>query len=1154
MTVIKCNHMDTFQVSIFILVRGKMTAQTVAMTISSSNQHKDALPLISEVYGDIQRFTNIFRLLITLIVVGLIAGIFIVLTTDNVFAAIVLATGLIPSIAAFYLIHHSKFEWAAVLLATILMSLNTILATRGLGIHHISNLAYPAILIIASLVTSKRTMALLTLFALGCIAWLVFGELSNTYTPDVLVRSVPGDFLSAAAILVITAFMIRLLTETLFQSNLRLQNELKERKMAEENYRNIFENAMDGFFQSTPDGRFVTVNPAMARIYGYDSPEDMTQNVSNIGSQIYVDPELRKVLSRRMAEDDKITGFESQEYRKDGSKIWTYMNARAIRDAKGNILFYEGIVEDITFRKEMELQRKEAETLYRTLVEQTSIVVYRDRPDEIGSALYISPQIETLLGYSVEEWLSEPTFWKKVVHPQDLPKVLADIKSHVLGKIKSSIEYRMQTKDGNWRWVRDETVLVKEEAGNALFVQGVLIDITERKQAETGLLQFRKLMDQSNDAIFLVDPQTSLYIDFNTSAYEKLGYSREELGHLGVIDIAKHITSMKIWEERVALVGANQNGLVFESVYKRKNGTTFPVEVSARMLDYQDQAIMVAIVRDITQRKHAEAALRESEERFRKIFSSSPIAICITTMEEGRLLDANNAYWDITGYSPETSIGRNAEELKMWDNPQERVEFVRDLREKHSISNPDDYFFHTDGSLKKVISFYESILIGEQECILSMFYDMSVQKQLETERENLIHQLETQNAESETLRESFASIVGTFEFEQIIEKILDQIAHVVPYDSSSVWTVDGNLQKLVASRNLPVEHIIEEMEIKVDEINSAFPILRGEVPYVLNNNVQEELLDFKDPPHNIINSWLAIPLKARGKIIGLIALDSHSKNQFNEHHARLAVTFANQVAIALENSQLFGELQNELFTREKLIKELESKNAELERFTYTVSHDLKSPLVTINGFMGYLENDMGAGKTERVKIDIARIKDAVDKMHLLLKELLELSRIGRIVNAPEEILFDDLVQDALELVHGRLAANGVTVHTNPNLPAIYGDRQRLIEVLQNLIDNAAKYIGDQPNPTIEIGQQGEDAQSGQLVFFVKDNGIGISPEYHERIFGLFDKLDSKSEGTGVGLALVKRILEVHEGKIWVKSEAGKGSTFYFTLPRNHNAM
>lgn len=245
--------------------------------------------------------------------------------------------------------------------------------------------------------------------------------------------------------------------------------------------------------------------------------------------------------------------------------------------------------------------------------------------------------------------------------------------------------------------------------------------------------------------------------------------------------------------------------------------------------------------------------------------------------------------------------------------------------------------------------------------------------------------------------------------------------------------------------------------------------------------------------------------------------------------------------------------------REKLIEilekqkaELEEKNAELTQFTYTVSHDLKSPLVTINGYLGYLEQDATSGNIERLKKDTRRIQEAANKMHKLLTELLELSRVGRLMNQPEDIPFNSLVNDAMDIVHGQIEKLHITVQTQPNLPTVRGDRQRLTEVLQNLIDNAAKYMGDQPAPLIEIGQHGEE--DGKPLLFVRDNGIGIAPEYHERIFGLFNKLDARSDGTGVGLALVKRIIEFHGGRIWVQSDpspkggAGKGSTFYFTLP------
>lgn len=424
--------------------------------------------------------------------------------------------------------------------------------------------------------------------------------------------------------------------------------------------------------------------------------------------------------------------------------------------------------------------------------------------------------------------------------------------------------------------------------------------------------------------------------------------------------------------------------------------------------------------------------------------------------------------------------------------------------------------------------------------------ELAEKKQAEQQTEDLIQKLEAKNAESETLRESLAIITSAVEFSEIIQRILDQIRRVIPYDSASIWGVEGNLQKFIDGRNVPDDFMTSDIVFQTNDTNSAMPLLRGEVPYILNNNVQEELSDFQEPPHTYVNSWLAIPLRTRGKIIGVIALDGRTKGQFTEHHAELAVVFANQVAIALENSQLFNNLQTELRTREELIRELETKNAELERFTYTVSHDLKSPLVTINGFLGYLEADVAANNMERFRHDSTRIREAVARMQTLLSDLLELSRIGRIINPPQKVPFEELARDVLATLHSQIEAKQIQVTIQPNLPSVYGDRPRLIEVLQNLVDNAAKFMGSQPDPRIEIGMDG--VKNNFAVFFVRDNGMGIPQELQGRIFGLFDKLEAGSEGSGVGLAIVKRIVEVHGGSIWVQSEAKQGATFYFTLP------
>ncbi len=234
-------------------------------------------------------------------------------------------------------------------------------------------------------------------------------------------------------------------------------------------------------------------------------------------------------------------------------------------------------------------------------------------------------------------------------------------------------------------------------------------------------------------------------------------------------------------------------------------------------------------------------------------------------------------------------------------------------------------------------------------------------------------------------------------------------------------------------------------------------------------------------------------------------------------------------------------------TRERFIAELQAKNTELERFSYTVAHDLKSPLVTIQGFLGFLERDVTRGDAERVTGDAQRIRGAANKMQRLIDDLLELSRIGRKDNPPEEVAMEELAGEVVELLAGQVAERGAEVAVAPDLPVVRGDRVRLYQLLQNLIQNALQHTGEQTAPRIEVGAR--PAAGAPATLFVRDNGAGIAPAYHDKIFELFQRLGTAG-GSGVGLTLVQRIVELHGGRIWVESEgAGKGSTFCFTLPR-----
>lgn len=246
-----------------------------------------------------------------------------------------------------------------------------------------------------------------------------------------------------------------------------------------------------------------------------------------------------------------------------------------------------------------------------------------------------------------------------------------------------------------------------------------------------------------------------------------------------------------------------------------------------------------------------------------------------------------------------------------------------------------------------------------------------------------------------------------------------------------------------------------------------------------------------------------------------------------------------------------SERKAQVEERERLIEELEARNMELEQFNYTVSHDLKNPLFTIKGFLGMMRKDAATGNLELVQRDLGRVETAAGQMAELLEKLLEFSRLGRTVEPQEEVALDEIVREAVALVGGRIAERRVEVQVAPGLPTVVGGRTSLLSLFQNLLDNAIKFMGDEPRPRVEVGSR---IDGRETVFFVRDNGIGIEEHHHGKIFGLFDRLDPDIAGAGIGLALVERTVKLHAGRIWVESEGrGRGSTFCFTLPRSRSA-
>ena len=829
-----------------------------------------------------------------LILVGIGVVLILHLRAGNTRDAFVLLLGMIPVLTALGFIYNENLELAGSLMGASLAVMITILATIGQGVYDIGTMAYPAILIIASLILKRNTVIYLTGLIILCNGWLVFGAIYGLYQPLYPDGSYARQFIINSLILLVTMTAVYILSSTVRNSLRVAQSELQERQRAEQAMR-------------------------------------------------------------------------------------------------------------------------ETETMYRALVEQTSVVIYRDAPVVEGRTDYISPQIEDLLGYSTLEWENNPELWRELTHPEDLPLVLSEIKKYLLSGEKSVIEYRMRNKDGRWLWFQDESVVIKDDNGEPLYVHGVLIDITQRKNVEQKVRQREAILNavaktaQSllNSTNWRKDIDSILMLLGNATNASHVYLFENHPGNSGVMlssqryEWAAPGTTSELGNpvyqntQLVPIPGIEDwfsnlqagkpfygSGIQYPRYWERvftsrglKTLLDVPIQVNGKwwgVMGFDDfanempwsQAEVDALVAaagflgTAIERQKSDEGLRASEEKFHLAFHHTYAAMAISRTVDNTLLDINGAFCKVTGYSRDEAIGRRAgRDLGIWVNQEDR--------------------------------------------------------------NTIIDMLKGQGY--------------------------------------------------------------------VDEYKAKFRRKNGDVG------------------------------------VGLLS--------------------AVNVSIAGEACQLYSFV--DISNIDQLLNELKTMNDELQNFTYTVSHDLKAPLVTISGFMGYLEQDARNGELDKLNKDILRINEAISKMQRLLNELLELSRIGRIMNPPEDVPFGEIVSEALALVEGRLKEKQVQVEVDGNLPSVYGDRARLVEVIQNLVDNAAKFTTDQENSKIEIGV---DRTSEDRTFFVRDNGTGIESVHFERIFGLFNKLDSLTEGTGIGLALVKRIIEVHGGKIWVESKGlNEGTTFYFTL-------
>ncbi len=859
-------------------------------------------------------------------------------------------------------------------------------------------------------------------------------------------------------------------------------------RMSEHRYRALFDSAGDAIFLMQGD-RFVDCNPRTLEMFGCDREQIL-------GTQPYrfsppMQPDGRDSKEKALEKIREVmTGaasrFEWRHLKFDGTPFDAEVSLNKIDLAAG--AYIQAIVRDVSERKRAEDEIRKSEQKLKLILDHSPYAGYVLGLD--GTSIYVNNAAASISGYSREELLGRDLM--DLVHPDDLDAMRKRRDARLAGAgVEPTNSFRIIDKSGAVHWVENYVMVLQWEGREALL--GYLWDITARKQAEEELQVRAELLDKASDSIFLLDQQGGI-LYANETACRSRCYGREQMPLLNIRDLVPNDVRDNV-ASRISEIFAKET-VVFESAHVRRDGTVFPVESSVRVMETGGQKYIISSVRDISERKKAEAELRESEERFRGLIEKAPVAISIS--REGKTLYVNQKYLQVYGFpTSEELVGQPI--FDQWA-PDTR-EVVRERAEKRARGEavPSEYEGtgqRKDGTRFPVHIVVDRVTLPDGPAFIAFLSDISERKRAEEERERLINDIQTA---LEKISRSQKEWQDTF------DSITDMI---------SIHDRDFNVTRankaFFSFLGLPPDEVIGRKCHELMHHGAASPVASCPHQQTLRDGVPiaEEVVDERTKKTFRVSTY---PYHAPdGELVGSI----HVSRDVTEEKER--------------------ELS--LIMTERL--------ASLGQMASGIAHEINNPLESVMLCAEMLLMKVAKDRYDHGQFEkyLKTIDEEVIRCRNITSNMLSFSR-----QTPREQMDVDaqaLLEKTIDLVgyQGRLKDVTVAKKFGSGMPVRCNEGE-LRQVFLIIVVNALDAMENKGTLTVESGRG-----DGNVWIRISDTGPGVPQEFLDKIFQPFFTTKINKGGTGLGLSIAHRIIVNHRGSLSVDSRPGQGASFTITLP------